>query len=144
MVGGMLPHAPLPWLRMYNALLRISNGRKHTENGAKTLPVTESMPDGRARTDIVSCSAFGLGQTKPHHYWEILRVIWENRDNLPYAWRILRHGVCDGCSLGPRGLRDDAMDGIHLCLVRLQMLRLNTMPALDPAALADAAPPEKL
>jgi len=93
------------------------------------------MPRG---TRIVSWVPFGLGRTKPHHFWEIFKTIWENRDNLPYAWRILRHGVCDGCSLGPRGLRDDAMPGIHLCLVRLEMLRLNTMPALDPARLADA------
>lgn len=87
---------------------------------------------------------FGLGETKPHHVWEILKVLWENRDNLPYAWRILRHGVCDGCSLGPRGLRDDAIPGIHLCLVRLKMLRTNTMPALDPARLADVAALRKL
>jgi molybdopterin-dependent oxidoreductase alpha subunit len=91
------------------------------------------------RTDIVSWRPLGFGHTKPHHFWEIFRTVWENRDNLLYAWRILRHGVCDGCSLGPRGLRDDAMEGIHLCLVRLKMLRLNTMPALDPAALADVA-----
>ena len=97
-----------------------------------------------SRTRIVSWVPFGLGHTKPHHFWEIFKTIWENRDNLPYAWRILRHGVCDGCSLGPRGLRDDAMPGIHLCLVRLKMLRLNTMPALDPARLADVSLLSKL
>jgi molybdopterin-dependent oxidoreductase alpha subunit len=102
------------------------------------------MPSHRARNDRVSWVPFGLGQTKPHHYLEILKAIWENRDNLPYAWRILRHGVCDGCSLGPRGLRDDAMPGMHLCMVRLKMLRLNTMPALDPAALADVPRLQKL
>src|SRR5207253_260085 len=41
---------------------------------------------------------FGLGKTKPKHYREMLRIAWENRDNLPYALRILKHGVCDGCS----------------------------------------------
>jgi molybdopterin-dependent oxidoreductase alpha subunit len=87
---------------------------------------------------------FGLGHTKPHHFAEIFKTIWENRDNLAFAWRILRHGVCDGCSLGPRGLADDAMEGIHLCLVRLKMLRMNTMPALDPSRLADVARLEKL
>lgn len=91
-----------------------------------------------ANTPIVSWVPFGIGHTKPHHYWEILRTLWENRDNLAYAWRILRHGVCDGCSLGPRGLRDDTLAGIHLCLVRLKMLRVNTMPAMDTARLADA------
>lgn len=80
---------------------------------------------------------FGLGATKPHHYLEILRAAWQNRDSLPYAWRILRHGVCDGCSLGPYGLRDNTISGVHLCMTRLNLLRLNTMPALDPAALAN-------
>jgi molybdopterin-dependent oxidoreductase alpha subunit len=82
---------------------------------------------------------FGLDAVKPHHYREMLRVAWQNRDQLPYAWRILRDGVCDGCALGPRGLRDDVIDGVHLCMTRLELLRLNTMPALDPAALADVA-----
>ncbi|MBI3663884.1 MAG: FdhF/YdeP family oxidoreductase [Acidobacteria bacterium] len=89
------------------------------------------MPKNRANTPIASWVPFGLGHTKPNHYWEMLRSLWENRDNLRYAWRILRHGVCDGCSLGPRGLSDDAMKGVHLCLVRLKMLRTSTMPALD-------------
>ena len=80
---------------------------------------------------------FGLGEVKPRHYREMLRVAWANRDSLPYAWRILRHGVCDGCSLGPRGLRDDVIPGPHLCLTRLQLLRLNTMPSLDPRVLED-------
>jgi molybdopterin-dependent oxidoreductase alpha subunit len=102
------------------------------------------MPGKEDRTPIVSWMPFGLGHAKPHHFLEIFRTFWENRDNLPYAWRILRHGVCDGCSLGPRGLRDDAMDGIHLCLVRLKLLRLNTMPALDPAALSDVVRLRKL
>jgi hypothetical protein len=80
---------------------------------------------------------FGLGEIKPQHYRDMLRVAWDNRDQLPYAWRILRHGVCDGCSLGPRGLRDDVIRGTHLCLTRLQLLRLNTMPSLDPRRLED-------
>src|SRR5438552_10440747 len=64
-------------------------------------------------------------------------VVWENRDNLPYAWRILNHGVCDGCSLGPRGLRDDVISGVHLCMTRLKLLRLNTMGPIPDPDLAD-------
>src|SRR5258705_6299799 len=64
---------------------------------------------------------------RPRPFVEMAQVLWENRDNLPYAWRILNHGVCDGCSLGPRGLRDDVIDGVHLCMTRLKLLRLNTM-----------------
>jgi len=65
------------------------------------------------------------------------QVVWENRDNLPYAWRILTHGVCDGCSLGPRGLRDDVISGVHLCMTRLKLLRLNTMGPIAEDRLRD-------
>ncbi|HEV8131526.1 MAG TPA: FdhF/YdeP family oxidoreductase [Acidobacteriota bacterium] len=73
----------------------------------------------------------GLGQVKPNHYFEIVKTVWQNRDQLPFAWRILRDGVCDGCALGTTGLRDFTMEGVHLCTVRLGLLRLNTMPAMD-------------
>jgi molybdopterin-dependent oxidoreductase alpha subunit len=67
------------------------------------------------------------------------RVFWRNRDELPFAWRLLTKGVCDGCALGTTGLRDWTQDGIHLCMVRLELLRLNTAPALDPARLSDVS-----
>jgi len=78
---------------------------------------------------------FGPGRhPRPRPFVEMAEVLWENRDNLPYAWRILNHGVCDGCSLGPRGLKDDVISGVHLCMTRLKLLRLNTMgPAPDDA-----------
>src|SRR5262245_15834471 len=63
------------------------------------------------------------------------RVAWRNRDNLPYAWKVLTRGVCDGCSLGVAGFHDWTIPGIHLCMTRLNLLRLNTMPALDPRIL---------
>lgn len=80
----------------------------------------------------------GLGQVKPNHYLDMAKIIWRNRDQLPYAWRILSQGVCDGCALGTSGLHDYTMDGVHLCMVRLELLRLNTMPALDVRVLEDA------
>ncbi len=79
----------------------------------------------------VSLIPNGFGQVKPNHYWEMLKVAWQNRDQLPMAWRILTRGVCDGCALGTTGLRDFTMEGVHLCMVRLNLLRLNTAPALD-------------
>lgn len=82
---------------------------------------------------------FGIGQQKPHHYREMLRVAWENRDELGLAWRVLRDGVCDGCALGTSGLSDWTLPGVHLCMVRLELLRLNTAPALDTRALSDAS-----
>lgn len=85
-------------------------------------------------------SLFGLGHQKPHHYRDMLRIVWENRDQLPYAWRILRDGVCDGCALGTSGLKDWTLDGTHLCMVRLELMRLNTAPPLDVRALRDVGP----
>ncbi len=80
----------------------------------------------------------GIGQVKPNHYFEIVKAAWRNRDQLPFAWRILTKGVCDGCALGTTGLHDFTMDGVHLCMVRLDLMRLNTMPALDIKNLEDA------
>lgn len=80
---------------------------------------------------------FGLGETKPTHYRTMLRVLWENRDNLEYAWRVLNRGTCDGCALGTSGLSDWTIEGTHVCIVRLELLRLNTMGALDHRLLGD-------
>src|SRR5918999_4009416 len=80
---------------------------------------------------------FGLGRQKPHHFLEMAKVAWENRDQLPFAWRILNDGVCDGCALGTSGLSDWTIPGTHLCMVRLELMRLNTAPPLDPSALTD-------
>ncbi len=79
----------------------------------------------------------GLGKVKPHHIRDTLKVVWENKDQLPYAYRILTQGVCDGCALGVSGLRDQTLTGPHLCTTRLNVLRLNTMPAIDPKWLED-------
>ena len=93
----------------------------------------------RSGRNWVSLIPYGLNQQHPNAYKDILATIWENRDQLGYAWRILNDGCCDGCSLGTSGMRDWTMDGIHLCAVRLKLLRLNTMPALDPRVLDDVA-----
>ena len=53
---------------------------------------------------------FGLGQQRPNNYLELVRALGENRHNLSFAWRILRHGVCDGCALGTSGLSDWTLD----------------------------------
>ena len=78
---------------------------------------------------------FGVGLTKPKHFRDMLKVVWENKDNLGYAWKVVTKGVCDGCALGVAGLHDWTIDGVHLCMTRLNLLRLNTMPALNPALL---------
>jgi len=95
---------------------------------------------GWNRKDWVSLAPFGLNQQHPNAYREILEAVWENRDSLGYAWRILSGGCCDGCALGATGMRDWTLSGIHLCAVRLRLLRLNTMPAMDWRVLEDVAP----
>jgi molybdopterin-dependent oxidoreductase alpha subunit len=80
---------------------------------------------------------FGLGATKPKHFRDMLKVVWKNRDNLGYAWKVLSKGVCDGCALGVAGFHDWTIKGTHLCMTRLNLLRLNTMPALDVKQLED-------
>src|SRR5215510_12386574 len=91
------------------------------------------------RSNWASLAPNGVGQVKPNHYLEMAKFIWRNRDQLPFAWRILTRGVCDGCALGTAGIRDFTMDGVHLCMVRLDLMRLNTMPALDIQRLSDVS-----
>jgi molybdopterin-dependent oxidoreductase alpha subunit len=82
---------------------------------------------------------FGIGEQKPNNYLEVWKALRENSDNLGYAWRVLKDGVCDGCALGTSGLRDWTLDEMHLCNVRLRLLRLNTMGPLDPRVLEDVS-----
>jgi len=86
---------------------------------------------------LLSAIPFGLGQVKPQHFRNMLGIAWENRDNLPYAYKVLTRGVCDGCALGVAGLYDWTIKGPHLCMTRLNLLRLNTMPELDHRRLED-------
>ncbi|WP_273123198.1 FdhF/YdeP family oxidoreductase [Bacillus weihaiensis] len=78
----------------------------------------------------VSPVPFGLGKVKPQHFRDTMKIAWDNRDNLGYATRIVTQGVCDGCALGVSGLYDQTLKGPHMCTTRLNVLRLNTMPAL--------------
>ena len=87
----------------------------------------------------VSIVPYAPHEQHPNAYKEMAEVLWENRDNLPYALRILRNGCCDGCSLGTSGMRDWTMKGIHLCSVRLKLLRLNTMPEMNWRLLEDVS-----
>lgn len=82
---------------------------------------------------------FGLGSVKPRHFRDMARVAWKNRDNLGYAWQVISRGVCDGCALGVAGLHDWTVTGPHLCMTRMNLLRLNTMPALDASLLTDVS-----
>ncbi|MCP4200700.1 MAG: molybdopterin-dependent oxidoreductase, partial [bacterium] len=77
-------------------------------------------------------------------YRAIARAMWDNRDQPGCAWRILNDGVCDGCALGTSGMKDWTIDGIHLCWIRLGLLRLNTMPAFRESTVADCERLERL
>ncbi len=101
------------------------------------------MPSRRIQKDwkakLKAVVPFGLGQTKPKHFRYMAAAAWKNRDNLGYAWKVLSRGVCDGCALGVAGFHDWTIPGIHLCMTRLNLLRLNTMPALDARVLEDVS-----
>lgn len=99
---------------------------------------TEAIGNRRSGKKWVSLVPYGLNEQHPNAYKDILSTIWENRDQLGYAWRILNDGCCDGCSLGTSGIHDWTMEGVHLCALRLKLLRLNTMPAIDWRLLGDA------
>src|SRR3954465_5603196 len=89
---------------------------------------TQSMSHRIRRTwkqRLKSAVPFGLGQTKPQHFRDMAKIVWANRDNLPYAWKVLSKGVCDGCALGVAGFHDWTIDGAHLCTTRRNLLRLN-------------------
>jgi molybdopterin-dependent oxidoreductase alpha subunit len=91
------------------------------------------------KSRLRSVVPFGLGQVKPKHFRYMLGAAWQNRDNLGYAWKVLSRGVCDGCALGVAGFHDWTVPGIHLCMTRLNLLRLNTMPELDVRLLEDVS-----
>lgn len=93
----------------------------------------------KGKVKLASAVPFGVGKTKPHHYLEMADIAWRNRGKWGYAWRVLNDGVCDGCALGTSGLADWTLEGTHLCLVRLNLLELNTMDGFDPARLADVS-----
>lgn len=80
---------------------------------------------------------FGLGLRKPNNYLELWKAFKSVKGNRRFAWRILNQGTCDGCALGTQGMRDWTMPEIHLCNIRLRLLPLNTMPALDESILRD-------
>lgn len=82
---------------------------------------------------------FGIGEQRPNNFKEVFRAAWENSDNASYAWKILNEGVCDGCALGTKGLQDWTLDGVHLCNIRLRLLRLNTMGPIEGNPLGDVA-----
>ncbi len=99
----------------------------------------EAKSNGWDPQQWVSLVPYGIHQDHPNAYKDILSCMAENRDQLGYAWRILRDGCCDGCSLGTTGMRDWTMKGVHLCNIRLELLRLNTMPAMDWPLLEDVS-----
>src|ERR1039458_5181848 len=115
--------------------------RKVREPRIEEMATPEVMPSHRIqrgwKEKLKAGVPFGLGQAKPKHFRDMAVIAWRNRDNLSYAWKVLSRGVCDGCALGVAGFHDWTIDGIHLCMTRLNLLRLNTMSALDVALLAD-------
>jgi molybdopterin-dependent oxidoreductase alpha subunit len=96
-------------------------------------------------TWVSRMSPLGLiGHSKFNGCRELAGVLWENKSELAYAWNLLNHGVCDGCSLGISGLRENVLDRVHLCMTRLRLLKYNTMGSLDVTLLRDVERLRKL
>ena len=77
---------------------------------------------------------FGF-RSQNHHYREMVKVAWENRDQLPFAWRILSTACATAARWAPAVCATGRLPDTHLCMVRLELMRLNTAPALDPRVL---------
>jgi molybdopterin-dependent oxidoreductase alpha subunit len=82
----------------------------------------------------------GVGEQKPNHYGDMVKVAWANRNHPKYAYDVLTKGACDGCALGVTGLHDWTINGVHLCTTRLNLLQLNTADPFDHALLDDVEP----
>jgi molybdopterin-dependent oxidoreductase alpha subunit len=108
---------------------------------------SDGLPKPKKRptpSNWASLKPFGVGEQRPNNFAEVFRAAWENRDQAAYAMRILEEGVCDGCALGTKGLHDWTLDGVHLCNIRLRLLRLNTMGPLDASQLRDVSGLERM
>jgi hypothetical protein len=71
----------------------------------------------------------GLGEPHADQQAAALEEVHERAEQALAVRRLEAAGVA--------GLHDWTLSGPHLCMTRLNLLRLNTMPALDPAPLAD-------
>jgi molybdopterin-dependent oxidoreductase alpha subunit len=87
----------------------------------------------------VSLSPNGIGHQKPNHYGDMAKVAWKVRGRARDAYKILSQGVCDGCALGVAGFHDWTLDGVHLCMTRLNLLPMNVAEPFDHAVLGDVA-----
>ena len=90
-----------------------------------------AQPDLTAMEKFLHAIPFGVGiKDKPRYYLDYWKSMWASRINLPFALKILKHGLCDGCSLGPAGDRDDVANGTHLCSLRLKDLRYRILDGI--------------
>ena len=69
----------------------------------------------------------------------MLRIAWENRSDLGYAWKVLTRGVCDGCALGTSGLSDWTLDDLDERIDGVRDTYLRVLGVEEPGAVADAA-----
>lgn len=87
----------------------------------------------------VGLSPNGIGQQKPNHYGDMVKVALGVRHAPAKALKILTQGVCDGCALGVAGLHDWTLDGVHLCTTRLKLLETNVAEPFDHDVLSDVS-----
>ena len=93
-----------------------------------------AVPGARS---LASVTPFGWHLPGVHPWRSLWSTMVDNLDNLPAAWSVLAHGVCDRSSLGVAGLNDGLPGGFHIDEPRRRHLRHHTQPAIAPADLLD-------
>lgn len=101
--------------------------------------IAPSPPGPPIRGDDTVTTLVPFGSPEAHEWGRWAASAWAVRGHAGFAASVLAWGVCEVCALGPRGLRDDAGSGLHLCGRRLAALRDHVAPPLAPADLVDVA-----
>lgn len=98
---------------------------------------TTQLPAIPGARSLASVTPFGWHLPGVHPWRSLWSTMVDNLDNLPAAWSVLAHGVCDRSSLGVAGLNDGLPGGFHIDEPRRRHLRQHTQPAIAPADLLD-------
>ena len=98
---------------------------------------TTQLPAVPGARSLASVTPFGWHLPGVHPWRSLWSTMVDNLDNLPAAWSVLAHGVCDRSSLGVAGLNDGLPGGFHIDEPRRRHLRHHTQPAIAPADLLD-------
>ncbi len=98
---------------------------------------TTQLPAVPGTRSLASVTPFGWNLPGVHPWRSLWSTLVDNLDNLPAAWSVLAHGVCDRSSLGVAGLHDGLPGGFHIDETRRHQVRSHTQPPIAPADLLE-------